>query len=130
MPILRTHRTQSVVAEHAVVAVGLKERLIGLLNRSFLDEGEALILPRCNSIHTWFMRCSIDVLFLKAWTIIKAVPRMAPFRMAWVLGADTVVELPSGVIERLDIKKGELLDMAGDSMGQPTAKKIDNSTLC
>lgn len=118
MLVLRNRATQAVVADRAIIAAGLRQRLVGLLGRSFLDAGEALILPRCSSIHTWFMRFSIDVLFLRAWTIIKTVPQMAPFRIAWTPGADTVVELPAGAIERIGLKRGELLDMAGDNTGQ------------
>ncbi|MBI3083216.1 MAG: DUF192 domain-containing protein, partial [Candidatus Omnitrophica bacterium] len=65
MAVIRNLTRQTVVAERAAIATGLIRRMVGLLSRSHLDEGEALIFPRCSAIHTWFMRFPLDVVFLK-----------------------------------------------------------------
>jgi uncharacterized membrane protein (UPF0127 family) len=39
-------------------------RLIGLLDRVSLEGGEGLLLTPCNSVHTMFMRFSLDLVFM------------------------------------------------------------------
>lgn len=39
-------------------------RLVGLLNRSWLDDNQGILLIPCTSIHTFGMRFAIDVIFL------------------------------------------------------------------
>lgn len=39
-------------------------RLVGLLNRSSLDDDQGILLIPCTSIHTFGMRFAIDVVFL------------------------------------------------------------------
>ena len=40
------------------------QRLIGLVGRGQLHENEGFIVVPCNSVHTFFMRYRIDVVFL------------------------------------------------------------------
>ena len=86
-------------------------RLVGLLGRSSLEPGEALVLQPCSSIHTAFMRFAIDVLYLdRSGRVVKAVPSLRPFRMSGVLrGGDAVIELPSGVIATTGTAVGDEL---------------------
>ena len=86
-------------------------RLVGLLGRSSLESGEALVLQPCNSIHTAFMRFAIDVLYLdRSGRVVKAVSSLKPFRLSGVLrGGDAVIELPSGVIATTDTAVGDEL---------------------
>lgn len=46
------------------VAEGFAARLLGLMFRKDLPDDEALLIPRCNAIHAFFMRFPIDVTFL------------------------------------------------------------------
>ena len=52
------------LAEKVLQAETLSERMRGLLGRSTLPVGEALLLDPCRAIHTAGMRFPIDVLFL------------------------------------------------------------------
>jgi len=110
-----------VLADHAEVATGMLQRMVGLLSRATLAPGEALVLPRCRSIHTCFMRFPIDVIFLshqpsaishqpKTWKIVKVIQALPPFRVVWAVGADTAVELPAGTITATT-QVGELLEI-------------------
>ena len=56
--------TDTILATQAQVAIGPCQRMIGLLSRKALAEGEGMIFPRCRAIHTGFMRFAIDVLFV------------------------------------------------------------------
>ena len=137
MPVITNLTTRAVLADRAELATGVLQRMIGLLNRSALGPGQALVFPRCNAIHTCFMRFPIDVLFLKtvqgsrlkvqgkvleprtlnleqsiSGVVVRAVECLPPFRFAWAAGADTVVELPVGAIARSGTKRGELLEIS------------------
>ena len=75
-------------------------RFVGLMGRPRLDPGKGLWIEPCNSIHMFFMRFAIDVLFLDRQRRVKKV--MLNFK-PWgvspiVFGARTVVELPSGTL--------------------------------
>ncbi len=39
-------------------------KLLGMLHRREIGPDEALIFPRCRSLHTFFMRFAIDIAFL------------------------------------------------------------------
>lgn len=86
-------------------------RLRGLLGRSGLEPGEALVLDPCSSVHTAFMRFAIDVVYLDRFKrVVKAVSQLKPYRVSGVLrGARSVVELPSGVIEETGTVVGDEL---------------------
>lgn len=99
------------LASEARAARGLWSRSVGLLGRSSLRPGEALVLEPCSSIHTAFMRFAIDVLYVEqSGRVAKTVPSLKPFRMSGALrNARTVVELPSGLIARTNTAVGDHL---------------------
>ena len=101
--------SQRRVADRAEVATTLWRRLTGLLTRHSLEAGEAMMFPRCHSIHTWGMRFSIDVVFLRGPRVVKAVTGLGPCRFAWAPGADAVLELPVGTIAAASIQPDALL---------------------
>ena len=76
-------RNNAVIADKAKLANTCWSRLIGLLNRQSLEKGEALILKPACSIHSLFMRFTIDVLFLnKHGEVIAMHPSFKPFRIS------------------------------------------------
>ena len=88
------------IATDARAATGFWSRLVGLLGRSSLRPGQALVLEPCRSIHTAFMRFEIDVIYLdRSQRVVKLVPALKPFRLSGALRrATAVIELPSGTI--------------------------------
>ena len=90
---------------------GYWSRLVGLLGRSSLPAGEALVLDPCNLIHTAFMRFAIDVVYVdRARRVVKVCPNVKPFRVSGVLrGARSVIELPSGTIASTGTAPGDRL---------------------
>jgi len=108
---IRVARTQQPLAHRAPMACSLADRLVGLLNRSRLDEGEGLILTACRSIHTCFMRFAIDAIFVdRAWRVVAIRKSLAPWRMTpIVLRAQAVVELPAGTVARARLVVGDQL---------------------
>ena len=49
---------------HALLAEGLRARLLGLAFLDPLPPGVALMIPRCRSVHTFGMRFPLDISFL------------------------------------------------------------------
>lgn len=104
-------------AESRVLVAKLQEadtymsRLVGLLNRSSLEEQEGLLFRRCNSIHTFGMRFAIDCLFLDSkMQVKKIVSNVRPWRIVGpVWGATAVVEFRSGVLQKMNLKMGDQL---------------------
>ena len=107
--INRTKNT--VLAQNAVVADTVFSRLKGLLGRKDFIEGEALIIKPCNSIHTFFMRFPIDVLFIdKDSRIIKTISSLKPFRLTCIyFNAAFVIELPAGTLEFSSTQEKDIL---------------------
>jgi hypothetical protein len=75
-------------------------RFLGLMGKPGLPEGEGLLIRSCNSIHMFFMRFSIDVLFLdRDYTIVKLIRNLKPGSVVGsVPGAWQVLELAAGTV--------------------------------
>jgi uncharacterized membrane protein (UPF0127 family) len=85
-------------------------RIKGLLGRKSLGPDEGLWLEPAASIHTFFMRFPIDVVFLDSdRRVLKIVPVLSPWRATASWGARAALELGSGEAARLKLKPGDLL---------------------
>src|ERR1700733_7672890 len=93
-------------------ATTLLERAIGLLATSSLNEGEGMYLSPCQSIHTFFMRYPIDVLFLDKDGKVLVQKTYRPWKMSgWVAGSQGALELSAGTCERTGTRVGDHLEM-------------------
>ena len=99
------------LAQNASLAKNIFTRAIGLLNRSSLNKDEALIIMPCNSIHTFFMRFPIDVIFVdRNNKVIKALSSVKPFRLSGIyLSSSFVIELPAGTLQNIPTAIGDLV---------------------
>jgi uncharacterized membrane protein (UPF0127 family) len=101
---------QTIVCHHAEIADRLTPRMRGLLGRRGLPAGVGLLLRPAPSIHTAFMRFTIDAVFLDSeLTVIKLCPNLKPWRAAGASGARAVLELADGEIARLGLAVGHRL---------------------
>ena len=103
----------TVLAEEAIVANTLSARLTGLLDRKELKVGHALVLMPCNSIHTFFMRFTIDVIFVdKHNRVIKTIPTLQPFRLTHLyFNSAFAIELPAGIIRATFTQEGDIISL-------------------
>ncbi len=100
----------SVVCERCLEARSPLQRMRGLLGRRDLPEGEGLLLRPAGSVHTWFMRFPIDVVFLdRDGLVLKVAPSLKPWRASSRRQARAVVELPAGECERRGLEPGQRL---------------------
>ena len=102
-----------VVCEECLVAATPFTRMRGLLGRSSLPSGQGILLRPAASVHTFFMRFSIDVVFLDDELRVVAIAAdLRPWRAAGKRGARAVVELPEGECERRGLRVGDQLRFA------------------
>jgi len=87
------------------------QRRIGLLKHARLEKGTGLWIVPCESIHTFFMKFAIDVVYLdKKRRVRKAVRAVAPWRLSLCLMAHSVLELPPGTIAESKTEPGDQLE--------------------
>ena len=97
----------TVVCEHCFLAESVPARLRGLLGRSGLSSGEGMLLRPAASVHTAFMRFTIDVVFLdRANRVVKVASSVRPWRAAACRGARAVLELSAGEAEKRGLRPG------------------------
>jgi uncharacterized protein len=102
----------TLACERCVVAETAPTRMRGLLGRDGLDDHEGLLIRPTNSVHMFFMRFAIDVVFLDRDLVVrKVVEALRPWRMAGCRGARAALELPAGAAARRGIAVGERLTL-------------------
>lgn len=97
-----------------LVAETHAERMRGLLSHSDLPAGECMYLAPCSSIHTFFMRFTIDVVFVSSdLTVKRVVEHVTPFRVVFGgPGAAGVLEFAAGCLPVAGMKPGDRLTLA------------------
>jgi hypothetical protein len=110
MQIDNQTRRQPLIS-HGELADTFWSRLRGLMGRSSLEAGEGLVLKGEKSIHTFFMKFPIDVLYVdRSWRVVRLDVAMPPNRLGpFVARAAYVVELPVGAIETTETRVGDQL---------------------
>ena len=106
-------RTGTVVAREIEFAADSRSRNRGLLGRSGMAAGSVMIIAPCNAIHTFFMRFTIDVIFVdRRGRVLKLFRSVRPWRARVALRGFAVLELSEGSIGRLGIAPGDQLSIA------------------
>lgn len=100
--------TGTIIAENVIPAYTFIKRLKGLMFTSSFPEGYAIHIQPCRSIHSYFMKYEIDVLYLNAKNQIIAAE--CYFRPGTIgrhhEGTESVIELPAGTIHKKKIEIG------------------------
>ena len=106
--VARNLDTGALIANRVQVATRKIDRAIGLLTRSSLAPGEALLITPCRGVHTCGMRFPIDLVALDAaGVVVDAVPALAPWRIRLPRrGAVSVLELAVGTLSRSSTERG------------------------
>jgi uncharacterized protein len=82
----------------------------GLLGRRTLPAGEGMLLRPAPSVHTAFMRFSIDALFLdKDLVVVKVAADLRPWRATSASSARAVLELAAGESAARGVELGDRL---------------------
>ena len=110
---------QRTLAGVLMVADSFLGSLIGLMGRHSLEAGDGLWIVPCQSVHTFWMRFSIDVVFLdEHCRVIYVVENLRPFRISKHLSrARSVIELPVSSIKATGTQIGDEIRIAQEITG-------------
>lgn len=99
------------VAARVDVATSLFARGRGLMLRAPLPEGHGLLIDPCSSIHSFWMRFPIDVLYVDRHDVVVRIAHaMRPWRVGPLFTkARYVIELPAGGISASGTAVGDRL---------------------
>jgi hypothetical protein len=102
----------TLLATKLEIAASGKKRRKGLLGRDGLPPGEGLWIIPCESVHTFFMRFPIDLVYLDRGNRIRKVRvEVGPWRLSACFTAHSVLELPAGTIRATGTRRGDTLEL-------------------
>jgi hypothetical protein len=103
---------QTLLATRLEVANSSARRNKGLLGRTQLAEGEGLWIVPCQSVHTFWMKFPIDLVYLDRRMRVKKLCRAVPaWRTSFCFTAFSVIELPAGTIDRTQTQLKDQLEI-------------------
>jgi uncharacterized membrane protein (UPF0127 family) len=99
--LLKNMTRKTILAEAPRSALTFSQKACGLLGKKTMSRQEALFIPGCRSIHTFFMKFDIDVVFVNGDNkALKIVHNLKPFRLLWgPWEAKGVWELQAGALK-------------------------------
>ncbi|MBP9838215.1 MAG: DUF192 domain-containing protein [Proteobacteria bacterium] len=104
------------LAGKIILADKFLTRLKGLLGRKNLAPSEALVLNKCQMVHTCFMKFPIDIIFCdRNWKILATQHQLKPWRLSsFQPNSYYVIELCTDSLNKLDLIKDDLLELANE----------------
>jgi uncharacterized membrane protein (UPF0127 family) len=107
-------RNNMELSNNVDVADHLFKRMKGLLGKNEMGLGEALWIKPCKSIHMFFMKFPIDVIFLNKKNQVVALKKnLLPNRLTRLYPKSvSVLELPAGTIDATGTKVGDRIEIA------------------
>lgn len=92
------------------VADSFFSRLLGLMGKKEMNDTQALLITKCNSIHTFFMRFNMDAVFVdKNMVVKKAVKSIKPCSVAAEWSSSAVLEFMSKGNERTKVCENDIV---------------------
>ena len=107
-------------------ADGFFARLKGLMFESSIEPGVGLWIDPCRGIHTFFMRFSIDVIFLsRDLRVVKLCPDVPPNQMGpFCREAASALECRAGFITHSGIRVGQALEVGKEGMARSIGTRL------
>jgi len=102
---VRNQTRDAVLGEAIEVADTSAKRRTGLLKHERLEPGEGLWIVPCESVHTFFMKFPIDLVYLDRKRKVRT------WRLSACLSAHSILELPAGTVERTGTRAGDELNI-------------------
>ena len=113
--VIRNLTRGTVLADAADVADTSAKRRVGLLKHDRLAPGQGLWIVPCESVHSFFMRFAIDLVYLdRKHRVRKVRHAMAPWRVSACLTAHSIVELPAGTVKASGTEPCDQLQIEGE----------------
>lgn len=105
------NRTRDTLLGQAVeIADTSAKRRTGLLKHERLEPGHGLWIVPCESVHTFFMKFAIDLVYVdKKHKVRKVRNAVPPWRLSACLAAYSILELPAGTARATGTQPGDEL---------------------
>lgn len=86
------------------------KRRVGLLKHDRLLPGEGLWIKPCESVHTFFMKFAIDLVYLDKSQKVRKVRHAVPaWRLSACFTAHSILELPAGTAAETGTAVGDMV---------------------
>jgi uncharacterized membrane protein (UPF0127 family) len=108
--LVRNHTRNTVLGDAVELADTSETRRVGLLQHERLEPGSGLWIVPCESVHTFFMKFPIDLVYLDKQRKVRKVRHAVPaWRLSACLTAHSILELPAGTAEKSGTLPGDEL---------------------
>lgn len=111
----------TIIADKLLIADSFLSRFKGLMGRENLQEGEALLLQNCSCIHCFFMKITIDAVYLSEDMTVLDIETLPP----WRIGKQV-----KNTAHVLEISAGSAMVSKGDILKIHSTQKIRSDILC
>jgi len=107
---VRNETRNTVLGDSICVASSSAARRTGLLKHRGLEQGQGMWIVPCQSVHTFFMKFAIDLVYLDRSKRVRKVRHTVPaWRISGCLRAHSVLELPAGTAMATRTEPGDRL---------------------
>ena len=107
---MRNQTRNAVLGDAVDVADTSAKRRVGLLQHERLEPGNGLWIVPCESVHTFFMKFPIDLVYLDKQKKVRKVRHRVPaWRLSVCLSAHSILELPAGTLKQTGTQVGDEL---------------------
>lgn len=118
LQVLNVTRGTMLASRLEAAHTGPKRRK-GLLGRDGLSSGGGLWIAPCESVHTFFMRFPIDLVYLdRKHRIRKVRSAVGPWRLSACFTAHSILELPAGTIRETQTEAGDTVEIGPAANGE------------
>jgi len=108
--LVRNQTRNAILGDAVDLADTSSKRRVGLLRHERLESGTGLWIVPCESVHTFFMKFPIDLVYVDRKKRVKKVRHaVPPWRLSACLTAHSVLELPAGTVEKTGTRPGDEL---------------------
>jgi len=111
--LIRNSTRNTILADAADIADTSEKRRTGLLKHERLDPGHGLWIIPCESVHSFFMKFPIDLVYLDRDKKVRKVRHsMVPWRLSACLTAHSILELPAGSVAPTGTEPGDQIEIS------------------
>ena len=88
-----------VLVQNCMMADNFFGRLVGLMGKKILSTDEGMLISPCKSVHTFFMRFDVDIIFVdRNFEVVKIIKNVKPWKFSpYIKSARHIVEIASRV---------------------------------
>ncbi|TYQ17662.1 UNVERIFIED_CONTAM: hypothetical protein Cloal_0020 [Acetivibrio alkalicellulosi] len=114
--IVKNISKNTILASNCKVANTFFKRFLGLMFKKYLPLGQGLLITPCNSIHMFFMKFPLDIVFIdKGQTVVYTIENITPWKCSKIIKTSySVLELPVGTIKNTQTTVGDKIGFSSE----------------